>query len=354
MLEEILRQQISDQGPLRLDTFIDQALYHEQFGYYRCRIPLGKDFDFITAPELSPLFGQMIGLFLLDYWQRASCPTPLRLVELGPGQGTLMADILQSFRLRPTIFNQLTVHMVEISESLKSCQQQKLAQYPFISWHRCIQDVPEGFQLIIGNEFFDAFTIRQFYYNNEWAERFVTVQEGNFCIQDYPIATPPVDFTPEGPCVVETSPLSLDYADLIADKLKPHGGLGLFIDYGAEKKPWIGDSLQAVKEHQFVDVLSTIGTADITHHVDFLSLKQQFRRNGLQIFPLLTQQNFLQTLGIETRLQQLAKKLTSSQLTKLQLAIFRLINPQAMGQLFKVLATTFPSPNHQPIIPAGF
>lgn len=354
MLEEILRQQIADQGPIRLDQFIDQALYHEQFGFYRCRIPVGKDFDFITAPELCPLFGELIGLFLLDYWQRSGCPTPLRLVELGPGKGTLMADILKSFRLRPSIFNQLTVHMVEISESLKKCQQQTLASSPFISWHRSIQEVPEGFQLVVGNEFFDAFAIRQFCYTNTWSERFVTIQSGNFCFLEQPLGKPPVDFIPEGPCVVETSPLSLGYADLIADQLKQHGGLGLFIDYGAEKNPWVGDSLQAVKNHQFVDVLSTIGAADITHHVDFLSLNQQFNRNDLETFPVLSQQNFLQTLGIETRLQQLAKNLPPSQLTQLQLAIFRLINPQAMGQLFKVLATTFPPPHHQPIIPAGF
>lgn len=355
MLEQLLSQQIEHQGPMRLDHFIDQALYHPQYGYYCTRFPVGKDQDFITAPEICSLFGELIGLFFLDYWERAGCPFPVRLVELGPGKGTLMAEILKVFRLRPDIFNHLTVHMVEISDSLKQTQQQLLQSYSFISWHRFIEEVPTGFQLIVGNEFFDAFPIRQFRYNKTWTEQFVTYHSGKFCFLEQSLDQPPVEFTPELPCFVETSPLSLEYADRLAKKMKEQGGLGLFIDYGSEKTPWVGDSLQALKNHRYVDALSEVGIADITHHVDFLSLKQQFHFNGLATFPLLTQAYFLKALGIELRFQQQQQKLTSSHLKKLQLAIFRLINPQSMGELFKVFATSFPDKNQSHLItPAGF
>lgn len=350
MLEMLLRQQILEQGPLRLDHFIDQALYHKTYGYYRTMVPVGKSGDFITAPEICPLFGELIGLFLLDYWHQANCPTPIRLVELGPGKGTMMADILKSFCLRPTIFEHLTVHLVEVSESLKALQQEKLKTYPFITWHQTLSEVPDGFQLIVGNEFFDAFPIRQFVFDKGWTERFVTYNENKFCFTELPCQETPVEFIPNEPCLVETSESSLSYADLIANKILKHGGLGLFIDYGAEKEQLAGDSLQALKNHHFVDVLRHIGTADITHHVDFLSLKKRFKDKGLTTFGSLTQREFLTNLGIELRLQQQSKHLSPDELKKLQLAIFRLISPNYMGQLFKVLAVS----QQQQITPAGF
>ncbi len=156
MLETLLHQQITQQGPIRLDEFINQALYHEAYGYYRTRTPIGKENDFITSPEICSVFGEMIGLFLLDYWQKSECPTPIRLVELGPGSGTMMADILKSFRLRPAIFNNLTVHLVELSEPLKKCQQENLQAYPFVTWHQHLDEIPDGFTFVVGNEFFDA------------------------------------------------------------------------------------------------------------------------------------------------------------------------------------------------------
>lgn len=350
MLKTILQQQIHEQGPLRLDQFIDQALYHPAYGYYRTTIPVGKSGDFITAPEICSLFGELIGLFLLDYWHQTGCPAPIRLVELGPGKGTMMADILKSFHLRPAIFDHLTVHLVEVSESLKTLQQEQLKSYPFATWQSSLAEVPDGFQLIIGNEFFDALSIRQFIFDGTWGERFVTYDGSKFCFTELTCEQAPVDFTPEAPCFVETSEASLAYADLIADKISKQGGLGLFIDYGAEKEPWTGDSLQTMKKNRYMDVLSHIGTADITHHVDFLSLKNQFKNKGLTTFGSLTQGNFLTNLGIELRLQQQSKLLSSDELKKLQLAIFRLISPKYMGQLFKVLAVS----NNQKIQPAGF
>lgn len=350
MLEKILRHKIQEHGPLRLDHFIDQAMYHETYGYYRTTIPVGKQGDFITAPEICSFFGELIGLLLLDYWHQAKCPIPVRLVELGPGTGTMMSDILASFRLRPTIFEHLTVHLVEVSESLKAVQQEKLVSYPFISWHSSLMEVPDGFQLIVGNEFFDAFPIRQFIYHDRWTERFITCDGNKFCFTEHACQQEPVNFTPEESCIVETSESSLAYADLIAHKLLKQGGLGVFIDYGAEKEHWTGDSLQALKKHQYVDVLSNIGTADITHHVDFTGLKTRFSSKGLTTFGSCTQAEFLTNLGIELRLQQQGNLLSANELKKLQLAIFRLISPKFMGQLFKVLAIS----DNQEITPAGF
>lgn len=350
MLDKILQQQIHEQGSLRLDHFINQALYHETYGYYRTTIPVGKQGDFVTAPEICSLFGELVGLFFLDYWYQSSCPTPVRLVELGPGTGTMMSDILASFRLRPAIFDNLTVHLVEVSESLQAIQRKTLASYPFITWHSSLLDVPDGFQLIVGNEFFDAFPIRQFIYQDGWFERFVTSYNNEFCLTAHSCQSSPVGFTPTTSCIVEMSETSLAYADLIADKIHQCGGLGLFIDYGAEKECWTGDSLQALKNHQYVDILHHPGTADITHHVDFLSLKKRFHAKGLATFGSCSQGEFLTALGIELRLQQQSKHLSANALKKLQLAIFRLISPKFMGQLFKVLAVS----NNQERIPAGF
>lgn len=340
MLEMLLHQQMAQQGSLRLDHFINQALYHEKYGYYRTRIPVGKENDFITSPEICSVFGELLGLFLLDYWQKCGCPSPIRLVELGPGSGTMMADILKSFRLRPTIFDHLTVHLVELSHPLKECQQENLKTYPFVTWHQHLNEVPEGFQLIVGNEFFDAFPIRQFCYDQIWTERFVTTSKTGFCFAEKPLIIPPVHFTPSSPTLVETSPATLEYVDQIAYKITQQGGLGLFIDYGAAKTPWVGDSLQAMKNHQYVDVFEDVGNTDITHHVDFLSLQQQFSQHQLKIGNLLSQRDFLLSLGIEQRLHQQEKHLSSEELTTLKLAISRLINPQFMGELFKVLIVT--------------
>ncbi len=340
MLETLLHQQMKQQGSIRLDHFINQALYHEKYGYYRTRIPVGKENDFITSPEICSVFGELIGLFLLDYWQKCNCPSPIRLVELGPGSGTMMVDILKSFRLRPTIFHDLTVHLVELSQPLKESQQKKLQAYPFVTWHQHLDEISDGFQLIIANEFFDAFPIRQFRYDKMWTERFVTASETGFCFTEKPLTTPPVHFTPSSLTLVETSPATLEYVDHIACKIKKQGGLGLFIDYGAAQAPWVGDSLQAMKNHQYVDIFEDVGNADITHHVDFLTIQQQFSRHQLEATNLLSQRDFLLGLGIEQRLQQQEKHLSPEELTILKLAVSRLINPQLMGELFKVLIVT--------------
>lgn len=342
MLKALLQEEIKKQRAIRLDRFIELALYHETFGYYRCTVPVGKPADFITAPEISSIFGELIGLFLLDYWQRSDCPSPLRLIELGPGKGTMMADILATFTRHPSISEQLSVHLIEVSETLTAIQQKKLASYPFIHWHQSIDEVPEGFCLIIGNEFFDAFPIRQFLFTPNqgtlWSERYVYYENDRFYFTDIPASFPPsIDFIPEKPCLIETSETSLDYAERIADKIAEKGGLGLFIDYGAEKKAWVGDSLQAIKNHQFVDVLTDPGSSDITHHVDFLSIKKVFQNKDLITHDTITQREFLTYLGIELRLQQQAKLLPVQKLKMLQTAIFRLISPKYMGQLFKVL-----------------
>lgn len=354
MLKDFLVQKIQTHGPLRLDHFINDALYQDQWGYYRTHHPIGRTGDFITAPEICSLFGELIGLFFLDYWLRSGCPRPVRLVELGPGRGTLMKDILKSFQRRPAIFDHLTVHMIEVSPTLKELQQQHLKSYSCISWHSHLETVPEGFQLIVGNEFFDAFPIRQFWYEQQWHEQFVDYTDGTFFFSKKILESPPVDFIPSESCWVETSPDSLEYVNKISHHLKTEGGIGVFIDYGAAKTPWTGNSLQAMIKHQYCDVLSFIGEADITHHVDFSSLQQQFSQQNVPVYPLLTQREFLLQLGLETRLRQVEKNLSDEALKKLQLAIFRLIDHQLMGQLFKTLVVAVPPKNTSPIIPAGF
>lgn len=352
MIYPILKDKIKKEGPLRLDRFIDLALYHPEFGYYRTTHPVGKEGDFVTSPEICSLFGELIGLFFLDYWEQSESPLSVKLIELGPGKGTLAKDILTAFKRRPQIFEGLTIHLVEVSESLTALQKDLLKGFTNVYWHTSLEDVPDGFSLIIGNEFFDALPIRQFLFKNKWLERYVTFENERDCLSfteketSYPFAS----ISETQGRIIEISEASQSYADIIGKRLKEHNGIGLFIDYGTERIPWGGDSLQAMKHHQYVDILAEPGQADITHHVDFFSLKQQFQKYGLITHGTISQSQFLTNLGIGLRAQQMSRYLPSETFKNLQLAIFRLISPEFMGQLFKVFAVA----KNINLTPAGF
>lgn len=350
MIPSILKQKILKEGPLRLDHFINIALYHPDYGYYRTTHPVGRKGDFITSPEICSLFGELIGLFFLDYWEQSGMPTTIILIEIGPGKGTLTRDILCAFKRRPQIFKHLTVHLVETSESLTKLQKKLLQDFPFVYWHTSLNSVPEGFSLIVGNEFFDALSIRQFCFRNNWVEKFITIKDNQFCfIENKTI--PPFPLPNKGTSLItEISEDSLSYADLIGKRIAKNNGIALIIDYGTEKTPWQGDSLQAIQQHRYVNVLESPGQADITHHVDFFSLKKQFQQHNLTTFGTITQSQFLKNLGIELRAQQMTKYLTPEDYKNLQLSIFRLISPEFMGQLFKVLVIV----KNANLTPAGF
>ncbi|MGL5446273.1 MAG: class I SAM-dependent methyltransferase [Rhabdaerophilum sp.] len=352
-LAQELAALIAEEGPLPLDRFMAMALGHPRYGYYMTRDPFGAGGDFITAPEISQIFGELLGLSLAITWQNMGAPDEVALVELGPGRGTLMADALRAAKAIPAFVEALEPHLVETSPVLMRAQGAKLAEAGHEGhWHQTIETLPEDRPLLIlANEFFDALPVRQFQrLSSGWHERLVGLgPEGSLAIgvAEQPAANIPFD-GPQG-AIFETSPISLDIMKRLGERLAAQGGTMIAVDYGHAKSGF-GDTLQAVKAHQFVPVLTDPGEVDITAHVDFAMLAIAARRGGAQAHPLLTQASLLERLGIHHRAEILKKK--ADKPTEIDRAVQRLAgtDEHAMGLLFKALAVT--APGHMP--PPGF
>lgn len=342
-LEDELRAVIQNTGPISIARYMAEALGHPKYGYYINKDPLGAKGDFTTAPEISQMFGEMLGLWLIDCWQKLGAPTSVHLIELGPGRGTLMSDMLRALKLAPPLLNGLSVHFVETSPALRKAQREKIPQ---AQWHDRIDGVGEGFSFIIANEFFDALPIRQLVKTGKgWHERFVHWDENAQKLAPFSSPSSPDLSTlvpaslrdaPTG-STFEFSPASQAIAQTIAERIKTHGGAACFIDYG-HMSQGIGDTLQAVRNHQYTDIFADPGQADLTAHVDFAALAHIAREAGCQSCGPTTQGAFLKALGIETRAAQLSKSATEEQAENLKTGLHRLISAEEMGELFKVLA----------------
>jgi SAM-dependent MidA family methyltransferase len=342
-LAERLARAITLAGPMPLSQFMGAANAH----YYATRDPLGSRGDFTTAPEISQMFGELIGLWLADLWDRAGRPAA-RYVELGPGRGTLAADALRAMAkagLEPG------VDLVETSPILRAAQATRV---PHAEWHLDLVGLPEDAPLlVVANEFFDALPIRQLVATGEgWRERLVACQDVLFL----PIAGDrsfdmiiPRDLLHAAPgSILETSPASVAILRNLAARLLAQGGAALILDYGYEG-PAIGDTLQAVRGHTYANPFDTPGEADLTAHVDFATLKEAAEAEGLVVHGPVTQGAFLKALGIEARAEALAKA-SPDRAEALALDRDRLVDPEQMGDLFKVIALTAPGwPT-----PAGF
>lgn len=351
------KQPVTDQGEkspwIPLDKFIENALYHPQSGYYQKKNPFGAKGDFITSPEISSLFGEMISIWCLNKWQEAGSPLPIHLIELGPGRGLLTKDILNLFsKLSPKLFpnkepdfllKHTSCHLIEISQRLQQVQRETLKNYNNVYWHESIHDISEGYTFIIANEFFDALPIKQYIQKASiWHERGVIISpQENAKYLDIPCDAPPLRFTPDEEILCEICPLESSFVDQMSKRLRDNGGASIIIDYGDFIKKWQGDTLQALMNHEKIPVLNYIGNTDITHHVDFWGIAKQFQSNGIICHPLKTQGDFLQEQGIELRANQLAKSLIPTERGQLLNSIFRLISPREMGQLFKVLCVEY-------------
>lgn len=329
-------------GPLRLDRFMGLA----NAQYYATRDPLGAAGDFTTAPEVSQLFGEMIALALVDHWERSGAPDRIRLVELGPGRGTLMADLLRAARVRPGFLAAAHVTLVETSPALRARQAAALAGAERLDWTEAFESVAADAPLyLVANEFFDALPIRQFArVEGRWHERFVGLDDGGaFRFLLSPALAPAESAGGDG--IVEVNEPARAVAAAIGARLNRHGGLALAIDYGhARSAP--GDTLQAVKAHRFADPLAEPGEADLTAHVDFVALA---RAAGATAHGPLTQGDWLRALGIEARAAALARARPDRAET-LASGLARLIDPSGMGTLFKAMALTGPGGP----LPAGF
>ncbi len=342
-LDQNLRERIARQGPISIAEYMAQALSHPQFGYYMGKDPLGVKGDFITAPEISQMFGELIGAWAAVAWQLMGEPESLALVELGPGRGTLMSDALRAAKTAPGFLKAVQIHLVETSPALAARQRQALAGHD-ANWHQDFEDVPPGPLIVIANEFFDALPIQQFVLaEGGWRRRSVGIDNEThrlcFVLADEPLDEAMEARLGDGAIgdIRETSPASITLMSAIARRLAQHRGYALIIDYGPAKSA-PGDSLQAVKGHHRHQVLDDPGEADITAHVDFEALATAAKVEGCHISGPLTQGAFLGNLGIEARMERLADGADPAQARDIRSAYARLTSAAAMGELFKVLS----------------
>ncbi|TGS45160.1 MULTISPECIES: class I SAM-dependent methyltransferase [unclassified Mesorhizobium] len=332
-------------GPMPVNQYMALCLFDPRDGYYTTREPFGAAGDFITAPEISQMFGELVAVWLYQAWTAIGRPMPVTIAEIGPGRGTLMKDMLRTLsRLDPALADGAAFAMVETSPRLTEVQKQTLGETPFdVSWHEIIDTLPRQPLLIVGNEVFDAVPIRQFLRAGaEWRERMVGLDEaGNLCFfagagsVDPTLLPRDAGDAPQG-AIVEVAPARTALMAAIAERMASDGGAGLFPDYG-HLRPGIGDTLQALRRHNHEDVLANPGEADLTSHVDFAALAAVVRAHGLDAH-LSTQGDFLLGMGILERAGQLGADAGQAARDRISNAVERLAGPQAMGELFKVLA----------------
>lgn len=356
LLHKIARE-IEATGPMRIDRFMAIAMTDPDHGYYSTGTPIGGAGDFITAPEISQMFGELLGLWAVDTWQRLGCPDPFYLVELGPGRGTLMADALRAAGAVRPFLNAMQLHMVEASQPMRVMQNTVIDHD--ITHHDHFGTVPDDAPLIlIANEFLDALPIRQFQKTGKgWCERLIGLdkrpslpglpkQEGDhlcYALLDQPLPDPigTLGTRVRGAlpgALAEYSPASDAIINDIAARITDNGGAALFIDYGPAQSG-LGDSLQAMKDHQYCDVLTTPGQADLTAHVDFERLATIAAKAGANAYPITTQGAFLTELGINYRANTLKKHAPAAEI---EAARKRLVDDDQMGSLFKVLGISGP------------
>jgi SAM-dependent MidA family methyltransferase len=343
-----LRAQIAQDGPISVAEYFTRCLHDPRDGYYATRPALGESGDFLTAPGVSQMFGELIGLWIVETWTRMGRPTPVRLIEMGPGDGTLISDILRAARLSPEFLDAADLWLVEVSPPLRAAQAVRLEGAPLTpSWADRLEVVPAGAPLIlVANEVLDCLPARQFVRTEAgWAERMVGLDEaGNLAfglkaLGQHPPPSPSATPSPQGEdlpagSVVESSPAQAALGSEIGHRVARDGGAALLIDYGRDE-PGAGDTLQALKAHQKVSPLAEPGQADLTVWADFPAVLAAAVEAGAAVGPILPQGAFLKALGIEARAEALAAA-RPDQGDKLARQLDRLTGPAQMGQLFKV------------------
>ncbi|MHB2209966.1 class I SAM-dependent methyltransferase [Methylobacterium sp. CM6257] len=332
---------IRQNGPIGIDRYMALCLGHPVHGYYRTRDPLGWQGDFTTAPEISQMFGELIGAWTAYVCGLMGQPDPLILVELGPGRGTLMADALRALRAAaPAV--RVAPHLVETSPVLRAAQERALAGTGTV-WHEGIETLPEGPAVILANEFFDCLPVRQFERRpTGWHERQVGLgPQGGFAFGLSPDPSPGLDV--EGPdgALLSVPGVGLALMRTLSRRLCAAGGVLLAIDYG-HSRPGFGDTLQALSGHNFADPLAAPGEADLTHHVDFSALARAASAEGAEIHGPVDQGDFLSALGLRARAERLKARATAAQAVEIDRAVARLTDPsqRGMGSLFKALAVS--------------
>jgi NADH dehydrogenase [ubiquinone] 1 alpha subcomplex assembly factor 7 len=357
-LQSEIKKLIKSSGPMPVWRYMELCLMHPKHGYYVSRDPLGREGDFTTAPEVSQMFGELLGLWAASVWKAIGSPPVLRLVELGPGRGTMMADVLRALRVLPPLYESLSIHLVEINPVLRDKQASTLSGVRNIAWHDTIDEVPEGPAVILANEYFDVLPIHQVVQReNGWHERVVDLDEDGELI--FGAAAEPIPrFEVLLPPLVRAAPVGAVFewrpdAEImkIASRVRDQDGAALIIDYGHMRSD-AGDTFQAIARHSFADPLKAPGKADVTAHVDFQALARAAEDLGARVHGPVTQGEFLKRIGIETRAVTLMAKATPEVSEDISSALKRLTDSGrgGMGSMFKVLAVSEP----QLISLAGF
>lgn len=339
-----LVRRIALTGPISIADFMAEALGHPTLGYYRRAHsqvggPLGAAGDFITAPEISQMFGELIGAWLADRWLAMGRPSPVRLVELGPGRGTLMADALRATRGVAGFHAAIDLHLVETSETLRAQQAGALAAFA-PQWHERFDSVPAGPLLLVANEFFDALPVRQFHRTaGGWRERMVGLAADGetLTLALAPGVTPFASFLPAAAAIdaeAELCEAGRAVAAAIGARLRENGGWALIVDYGYDA-PGPAASLQAVRGHRRAGLLDRPGETDLSTHVDFAALAAA---TGTRCFGPVGQGDFLQRLGLRQRAESLKARASQAQRHAVDAGLHRLIDPDQMGTLFRVMA----------------
>lgn len=339
-----LRSRITQDGPISVADYMSECLLHPEYGYYTTRNPLGATGDFTTAPEISQMFGELLGLCLVQCWLDQDEPSPFILAELGPGRGTLMADMLRATKAVPGFHEAMQLRLIEASPVLRNSQGERLLDYQ-PEWLDSVEDLPQAPLFLVANEFFDALPIRQFLRQGAlWQERRIGItadggpENGLTFGLSTPTAQPALDHRlkdTENGDLVEICPAAAVLTEALAQRIADHGGAALILDYGDWRSQ--GDTLQALSGHQATDPLKDPGNADLTAHVDFETLATSAAASGCAHTRITPQGVFLERLGITDRARALAQNKTDKEVDALITAHRRLTHPEEMGTLFKVI-----------------
>ena len=353
-LEERLVALIRANGPISVADYMADALGHPHDGYYSNETAIGAEGDFTTAPEVSQIFGELIGLWLVQCWTEMGSPRKFNLVELGPGRGVLMADILRAASLRPAFIAAADLRLVEKSGRMRHEQRRRLDPFAVSpQWADDFAGVPPGPSLIVANEFFDCLPIRQFERRGGgWRERLVGIDGASLAFCAAPTPPPSSLRLPEDApvgAVVELCEAGASLAGEIARALVAGGGRALIIDYG-HLAAGFGDTLQAVRRHAYWPPLAAPGKADLTAHVDFDALARAAIDASAAVYGPTTQGLFLGRLGLAARAERLCAGKSHEEILDIERGIRRLAAPQEMGEVFKALVIS--DPDLPP--PAGF
>ena len=336
---------ISNNKHIPFDKFIDMALYHKKTGYYMKKNPFGKDGDFITAPNISILFSEMLAIWCLAFWENLGCPKKINIIELGAGNGEMMYQMIKVFERFNKFRKSSNYFILEKSQFLKKIQKKKLNSHK-ITWLNSINKLKNGPNIFLANEFFDALPIKQFIKkNNKWYEK--SIKKNN--INKYEFVNVITNIKnlekkieinlSKNQKIIEFSPLTYKYLNIISKKINAFQGGLLIVDYGYLQKK-MKNSLQSIYKHNFNNVLDNFGKSDITYNLNFFLLKKIVKKLNLKVVGLTSQRNFLTKLGILDRAEILAKNLQFSKKADIYYRIKRLIDRNFMGELFKVMFVT--------------